>query len=188
MTGDYEQLPEGLPQPEDDGAASHLVGLPIPDIDLPSTSGETANLAKPGAARRIVYFYPKTGQPGVALPDDWDLIPGARGCTPEACSFRDHHDELARLDADLFGVSTQSSNYQAEAAKRLHLPFALLSDERLALAAALRLPTFEVEGETLYRRFTLVLHAGTIEHVFYPVFPPDRHADEVLAWLTSRHR
>ena len=187
MTGEYEQLPDALPVPDDDGAARHLVGLAVPDLQLPSTSGGTVNLAALTATRRVVYFYPKTGRPGVALPQDWDLIPGARGCTPEACSFRDHHDELAGLDADLFGVSSQSTGYQAEAVQRLHLPFALLSDERLELADALRLPTFEVEGERLYRRLTLVLRDGVIEHVFYPVFPPDAHADEVLSWLTS-HR
>ena len=187
MSGAFEQLPDGLPVPQDDGAAAHLIGLPIPGIELPATSGERVNLAAARAARRVVYVYPRTGRPGMPLPDGWDLIPGARGCTPEACSFRDHHAELAALEAELFGLSSQTSAYQVEAVERLHLPFALLSDERFELASALRLPTFDVEGERLYRRLTLVLRAGHIEHVFYPVFPPDRHAAEVLAWLAD-HR
>lgn len=187
MTGAFEQLPDGLPAPQDDGAAAHLIGLPMPGIELPATSRELVNLAAARAARRVVYVYPRTGRPGMPLPDGWDLIPGARGCTPEACSFRDHHAELAALDAELFGLSSQTSAYQAEAVERLHLPFALLSDERLELASALRLPTFDVEGERLYRRLTLVLRAGRIEHVFYPVFPPDQHAEEVRAWL-AEHR
>jgi peroxiredoxin len=185
MSADFARLPDGLPMPEDDGAARHLPGVPVPHVELASTSGATVDIAALKAARRVVYLYPKTGRPGVALPDDWDLIPGARGCTPQACSFRDHHDELAGLGADLFGVSSQSSAYQAEAVERLHLPFALLSDERLGLAAALGLPTFDVAGERLYRRLTLVLRGASVEHVFYPVFPPDTHAGEVVSWLAG---
>lgn len=181
----FEQLPADLPVPEDDGAADHLAGLPMPSVALPATSGGTVDPSQVPALRVVVYAYPKTGVPGLALPDGWDLIPGARGCTPESCAFRDHHGELAALGAEVFGLSSQSNGYQAEAAERLHLPFALLSDEHFELADALRLPTFTVEGERLYRRLTLVLRGGRIEHVFYPVFPPDEHAGQVLSWLRA---
>jgi peroxiredoxin len=181
----FEQLPANLPVPEDDGAADHLGGLPMPSLALHATTGGSVDLTSVASPRAIVYVYPKTGQPGVALPDGWDLIPGARGCTPESCDFRDHHGELRALGAEVFGLSSQRTEYQAEAADRLHLPFALLSDERLELADALRLPTFTVEGERLYRRLSLVLRGGRIEHVFYPVFPPDEHAAQVLSWLRT---
>ena len=181
----FEQLPADLPVPEDDGAADHLIGRPMPSLALPATSGGSVDLTRATSPRVVVYAYPKTGRPGVALPDGWDLIPGARGCTPESCDFRDHHGELAALRAEVFGLSSQGTEYQAEAAERLHLPFALLCDERFELADALRLPTFTVDGERLYRRLTLLLRAGRIEHVFYPVFPPDKHAQQVLAWLRA---
>jgi peroxiredoxin len=181
----FEQLPADLPVPEDDGAADHLTGLPMPSLALPATTGGTVDLTEVSSPRVVVYAYPKTGRPGVALPDGWDLIPGARGCTPESCDFRDHHGELAALGAEVFGLSSQSTDYQAEAADRLHLPFALLSDERFELADALRLPTFTVEGERLYRRLTLVVRDGRVEHAFYPVFPPDGHAAQVFAWLRA---
>jgi len=181
----FEQLPADLAVPEDDGAADHLAGLPMPSFALPATTGGTVDLTAVTSPRVVVYAYPKTGRPGIAMPDGWDLIPGARGCTPESCDFRDHHGELAALGAEVFGLSSQSTGYQAEAADRLHLPFALLSDERFELADALRLPTFTVEGERLYRRLTLVVRDGRVEHAFYPVFPPDGHAEQVLSWLRA---
>lgn len=176
-----------LPAPTDDGAARHLAGARIASVPLKATSGETVDLsAIPG--RVVVYAYPRTGRPGIENPDGWDLIPGARGCTPQTCSFRDRFAELTALGvARLFGLSTQDHDYQREAAERLHLPFPLLSDVELRLTRAMSLPTFEVAGMTLLKRFTLVLSAGAIEHVFYPVFPPDRSAGEVVEWL-SAHR
>jgi peroxiredoxin len=180
-----EQLPGELPVPLDDGAASHLPGLPMPDLRLAATTGGTIDISTARSARTVIYVYPMTGRPGVPLPTDWDFIPGARGCTPEACAFRDHYTELRSAGAEVYGLSSQPPKYQAEAAQRLHLPFALLSDEGMALAGTLRLPTFTVEGMVLYKRLTLIVRAGRIEHVFYPVFPPDCHADEVLAWLSA---
>jgi len=172
-----------IPAPVDDGATRHLVGMRLPSIALPATDGTTVDLSTL-LGRTIVYAYPRTGRPGVPNPDGWDLIPGARGCTPQACSFRDHFDELRRLGVDhLYGLSTQSTAYQREAWERLHLPFLLLSDEDLRLAKAMRLPTFETAGTTLLRRFTLVIEAGAVTHVFYPVFPPDQSATEVISWL-----
>ena len=173
-------------RPTDDGAAGHLVGCPCPDVALRSTDSRLVRLAESAALRTVVYCYPRTGQPGAApLSEDWDLIPGARGCTPEACSFRDHHEELSSLGVEVFGVSTQDTAYQREAAERLHLPFPLLSDEDLELARALRLPTFEVAGHTLLKRLTFVIREDRVEHVWYPVFPPDRHAAEVVSWLRT---
>lgn len=183
---DYLQLPEGLPVPEDDGEASHLPGRSLPALTLRSTDGAMIALDQLGPGRRLLYLYPMTGQPGVALPDGWDEIPGARGCTPEACGFRDHHAELRAAEVrTVYGLSSQSTEYQREAAQRLELPFALLSDPDLELAQALGLPTFVADGARLYRRLTLVVTDGVIEHVFYPVFPPNAHAGEVLAWLRS---
>ena len=174
-----------LPPPEDDGAARHLLGMFVPSLGLPSTRGPKVDLAALNG-RTVVYVYPRTGQPGVENPDGWDMIPGARGCSPQSCAFRDHFAELKRLGVDhLFGVSTQSTEYQREAAERLHLPFPLLSDERLALARAWRLPTFEVAGMTLLKRLTLVIRDSQIRHVFYPVFPPDENAAMVVAWLSD---
>ena len=178
------RLPAGLPVPVDDGAAAHLPGAKIPHIALPSTSGERVALDRLGP-RTVLFLYPMTGRPGVALPEGWDLIPGARGCTPEACGFRDRHAELLAKGVAVLGLSSQSPEAQLEAARRLELPFPLLSDERLLTARALGLPTFEVEGRRLFRRLTLVVSGGVVERVFYPVFPPDRHADEVLAWLQT---
>jgi peroxiredoxin len=193
MSFDPTQLPPDLPVPADDGAAAHLPGTVMPPIALPSTDGGAARVdtVPGGFTRLIIYAYPMTGLPGVPVPDGWDEIPGARGCTPESCGFRDHAVELAALGAAVAGVSTQSTAYQQEAATRLRLPFPLLSDHDLALTNALRLPTFGIdlpaayEGggpATLLRRITLVVRDGRIEKVFYPVFPPDRHAGEVLAW------
>ncbi len=174
-----------IPAPADDGGARHLPGSRVPSVPLPATDGTAVDLsALPG--RAVVYAYPRTGPASGANPEGWDMIPGARGCTPQSCAFRDHHRELGELGAGVFGLSTQDIDYQREAVERLHLPFELLSDADLAFARALRLPTFDVEGMTLLKRLTLVVRDGTIETVFYPVFPPDRNADDVLEWL-RRH-
>ena len=180
------ELPQGLPVPEDDGACAHLTGMRLPALALPSTQGGQVDLsALPGHS--VVYCYPRTGRPDQDPPTGWDDIPGARGCTPQSCSFRDHHAEILALGIDkVFGLSSQDTAYQLEAVKRLNLPFALLSDEKLAFARALSLPTFEVSGLTLIKRLTLVIHAGTIERVFYPVFPPDANAPDVIHWLVER--
>jgi peroxiredoxin len=181
------ELPNDLPVPEDDGAADHLPGMRLPSVPLASTSGGIVDLsALPG--RTVVYCYPMTGRPDRSLPAGWDEIPGARGCTPQSCSFRDHHAELRSLGASVFGSSTQDTEYQREAATRLHLPFALLSDSDLAFAGTLGLPTFEVDGMVLLKRLTLVIDEGWIEKVFYPVFPPDRSAEEVVEWLEDPGR
>lgn len=178
-----DQLPPNLPVPGDDGGCRHLPGTRMPDIALMSTSNRRVNLSRLAAPRIIVYCYPMTGQPGKALPAGWDDIPGARGCTLETCGFRDLHAELAKLNADVYGLSVQSTAYQQEMVTRLKVPFEVLSDEQMAFTTALRLPTFTAGGMTLIKRLTLVVRGGTIEHVFYPIFPPDRHADEVIAWL-----
>jgi peroxiredoxin len=186
MTNHHEPDWSTIPAPVDDGAAEHLPGTHVPSVGLPATNGSTVDLSKlPGLA--VVYAYPRTGRPGVALPDGWDMLPGARGCTPQSCSFRDHFAELGTLGVDyLFGLSTQDTAYQREAAERLHLPFPLLSDERLELTGAMRLPTVETGGMTLLRRLTLMIEDGLVHHVFYPVFPPDRSASDVVAWLSER--
>jgi len=181
---DPSQLPAGLPVPVDDGAAAHLMGTLIPDIQLQATDGRLVSLARLGNSRTIVYAYPRTGRPGEPdLTADWDSIPGARGCTPEACAFRDHHDALKAAGAGVFGLSTQSTADQQELVARLHLPFPILSDEDLVLTRAMRLPTFSAANHTLLRRLTLVIRDRRVEHVWYPVFPPDLHAERVLQWL-----
>jgi len=178
-------LPDNLPVPKDDGAARHLPGCRLPDLALPATDGQAVNLAKL-AGRTVVYVYPRTGRPGQPLPTGWDGIPGARGCTPQSCGFRDHFAELKRLGAaQLYGLSTQTSAYQREAVERLHLPFPILSDEGLKLTRAMKLPTFEVDGMTLIKRMAWVIDNGVISHVFYPVFPPDKSAEEVVSWLQA---
>ena len=177
------QLPANLPRPKDDGGARHLKGMALPDLELPSTGNRRVNLSTVSAPRIVIYAYPMTGRPDRQLPQGWDDIPGARGCTPETCGFRDHHKDLAKLHADVFGISTQDTAYQQEMDKRLEVPFEVLSDEQMAFARALKLPTFTVDGMTLLKRLTMVARGGRIEHVFYPVFPPDKHADEVIAWL-----
>lgn len=182
MSRDFSGMPAGLPVPEDDGAADHLPGLDLPALALPATDGSVATLSAL-AGRWVLYVYPMTGTPGVALPEGWDEIPGARGCTPQACAFRDHHAELRAAGAGVLGVSAQDPADQREARERLGLPFALLSDAGLELKRALGLPTFEAGGRELFRRLTLIAADGRIEKVFYPVFPPDRNAGEVLAWL-----
>jgi peroxiredoxin len=178
-------LPSDIPAPQDDGGARHLTGMKLPDLALPATSGGAVNLGKL-RGRTVLYIYPRTGVPGVELPAGWNEIPGARGCTPQSCGFRDHFAELKRLGvAQMFGLSTQDSAYQQEAAARLHLPFAILSDEKLAFTKALGLPTFDVAGMTLLKRMALVIDDGVITKVFYPVFPPDKNAAEVIAWIQS---
>lgn len=182
---DLHRLPDDLPIPVDDGACAHLTGLALPSVPLRATTGEVVDLARlPG--RTVVYVYPRTGRPDEDPPPGWNEIPGARGCTPQACAFRDHHREIQALGARVFGLSTQETAYQQEAARRLHLPFPLLSDDDLAFARALRLPTFEVAGMTLIKRLSLIIDGGWIEQVFYPVFPPDRNAADVIDWL-ERH-
>lgn len=184
MTPDFATLPTDLPVPEDDGAARHLAGARVPDVSLEATDETRVSLARL-TGRSVVYAYPRTGEPGQPnLVDDWDAIPGARGCTPQACAFRDHHAEMVRRGvAHLHGLSTQTSAYQREAASRLHLPFSLIADPHGALTRAMRLPTFTAGGLTLLRRLTLVLDDGRVTKVFYPVFPPDQSARQVLAWL-----
>jgi peroxiredoxin len=178
-------LPTDLPIPQDDGAAAHLTGARWPDLALTATDGMSVNVSKLGG-RTVVYVYPRTGVPGQALPTGWDDIPGARGCTPQSCAFRDHFGELRDLGvARVFGLSAQDNAYQRELAERLHLPFAILSDADLGLTRALNLPTFSVDGMTLLKRMALVVDDGTITQVFYPVFPPDRNAQQVIDWLKS---
>jgi peroxiredoxin len=173
-----------IPAPHDDGAAAHLVGMTIPPVGLRATDDTLVTLSAL-KGRAVVFGYPRTGEPGkVALVEDWDMIPGARGCTPQTCSFRDLFGELKAAGAShVFGLSTQSNDYQIEMASRLHLPFPVLSDEKLELTHALHLPTMEVAGLTLIKRLALIVDDARITHVFYPVFPPDRNASDVLAWL-----
>src|SRR6202050_5598250 len=169
-------LPADLPRPIDDGAAGHLVGVSMPKVLLCSTGGRIVDVSDLPAARTIIYCYPMTGVPGKPLPEGWDTIPGARGCTPQSCGFRDHFEEIKALGAEVFGLSTQKSDYQIEMAQRLQLPFPVLSDAELKFCSALRLPAFEVDGMTLVKRLTLAIRDGAIEKAFYPVFPPDRSA------------
>jgi peroxiredoxin len=178
-------LPSDIPIPQDDGAARHLGGMKLPDLALPATDGAAVSLAKL-TGRTVIYIYPRTGVPGVDPPPGWDMIPGARGCTPQSCSFRDHFTELKSLGvARVFGLSTQDTAYQQEAASRLHLPFPILSDEKLALTKALKLPTFNAAGMTLLKRMALVIDDGIITKAFYPVFPPDQSAAQVIAWIQA---
>ena len=181
----FNALPDDLPVPVDDGAADHLPGASLPALSLVSTAGETVALDQLGRGRAVLYFYPMTGRPGVDLPDGWDDIPGARGCTTEACDFRDHHAELVAAGvATVYGVSSQDSDYQRELVERLKLPFAMLADPDFTIAGALGLPTFTTGGERLYSRLTLIVDDARVEHVFYPIFPPNEHAQQVLDWLS----
>jgi peroxiredoxin len=180
-----DRLPPNLPVPQDDGGCRHLVGMRLPDLELASTRNRRVNLAKVTARRAVVYAYPMTGRPGVTLPAGWDEIPGARGCTLETCGFRDHHADLATLQTEVYGVSVQTTEYQQEMVTRLKVPFEVLSDAQMTLVRALKLPTFTAGGMTLIKRLTIVASAGRIEHVFYPVFPPDTHAEEVIGWLRA---
>lgn len=185
MAGTFTTLPEGLPQPEDDGAADHLTGITLPALALPSTDGRSVDLSSLSGTT-VVYAYPMTGRPDRALPEGWDAIPGARGCTPQSCAFRDHYAELRRPGVEhLFGLSVQDTDYQKEAVERLHLPFPLLSDEKYELQATLALPVMEVEGTRLLKRLTMIVRDGVVVKVFYPVFPPDRNAGDVVAWLAA---
>jgi len=186
MDKNLAEIPDDLPVPVDDGACDHLAGLKLPDITLTTTDTQQVKISAL-RERTIIYAYPRTGRPDQPVfYEGWEAIPGARGCTPQSCGFRDHYNELKSLGAEVFGLSTQSLEFQREAVKRLHLPFAMLSDENLELTNALDLPTFEVNGLTLIKRLTLVVQAGVIEHVFYPVFPPDTHAEVVIAWLRAQ--
>jgi peroxiredoxin len=177
-----QELPKNLPEPTDDGASDHLPGTSIPPVSLRSTAGEPVDLSAL-SGRTVVYCYPLTGRPDRELPQGWDEIPGARGCTPQSCAFRDHHEEFRTLGARVFGLSTQDTEYQREAVERLNLSYELLSDEDLEFTRALGLPTFEVEGMILLKRLAMVIEDGSIEKVFYPVFPPDKNAEEVIEWL-----
>jgi peroxiredoxin len=178
-------LPDDIPVPQDDGGAHHLTGLKLPAVALTATDGAQVDLSKL-SGRTVVYIYPRTGVPGQAPVEGWDAIPGARGCTPQSCSFRDHFAELKRHGVNhLYGLSTQDSDYQREAVERLHLPFPVLSDAALRLAQAISLPTFTIAGMTLLKRMALVIEDGVVAKVFYPVFPPDKNAEEVLAWLRA---
>jgi peroxiredoxin len=179
-------LPEDLPVPKDDGACDQLPGLALPALSLRATTGAKIDLAEVGAeGTAVLFIYPRTGRPGEQLPTGWDLIPGARGCTPQSCAFRDLHGEFTERGVEVVGLSAQSPEDQTEFAERVHLQFPVLSDPSLQLAAALNLPTFSVDGMTLYKRVTLVIRDGEIVRAFYPVFPPDRNATDVLAWLAS---
>jgi peroxiredoxin len=179
-----EQLPGDLPVPTDDGACSHLLGQTIPDIALSATNGELINL-RDLKGRLVIYCYPMTGRPDVKLPDGWEQIPGARGCTPQSCSFRDHYIELQTLNTSVYGLSTQTTEYQREAKERLHLPYDLLSDKDLLFSGALKLPYHFVDNMTLIKRVTLIFEDGKIVKYFYPVFPPDKNIDQVIDWLKT---
>ena len=181
------ELPENLPVPVDDGASDRLLGKSLPSISLCSTDGELVDLSTI-SGYVVIYCYPMTGQPGIPLPDGWDEIPGARGCTPQSCAFRDRSPELTELGSIVFGLSTQDSESQKEAKERLHLPFELLSDCDLSFAQSLNLPIFEISDHLLIRRITLIIKDGKIVKVFYPVFPPDRNVDEVIDWLQNNAR
>jgi peroxiredoxin len=185
MTYDPTVLPAGLPVPADDGAADHLEGKLVPPLYLETTAGELT-LATAAAELLVLYVYPRTGRPGIEPPPEWDETPGARGCTPQSCGFRDHGAELRELGATVVGLSAQTIEDQRETAERLQLPHAVAADPDLRLAEALRLPTFDFEGRTLYKRLALVAESGRIVKVFYPVFPPDENAAEVAAWLRAR--
>lgn len=182
---DLTRLPAGLPVPQDDGACAHLVGLSVPAIALGASGGGSVDLAALDG-QSVVYVYPRTGQPGQQLPAGWDAIPGARGCTPESLGFAEAAGQFAQMGVRLFGLSTQKRSDQEEAVSRLQLPFLLLSDHQLRFANALRLPLFAVDQMILIRRLTLVIRDGVVEHVFYPVFPPDTHALTVLHWLKQQ--
>jgi peroxiredoxin len=185
-TCDLNALPPDLPEPADDGLAAHLSGAVLPSVPLHATDGSLVDLSSlPGWT--VVYIYPRNGQPGAPpLVDDWDLIPGARGCTPHTCSYRDHFAELQSLNTRVYGLSTQTTEYQREMVDRLHLPFPILSDHAFALTAALLLPTFDVAGLTLLKRLSLIIHNGAVVKVNYPVFPPNEDAARVVGWLRAQ--
>ena len=178
-------LPKDLPKPQDDGACDHLTNTKFPSIGLATTEGLKIDFSSVND-RLVIYLYPMTGQPDTPLPEGWDQIPGARGCTPQSCSFRDHYSELKQLNTAVYGLSTQPTEYQQEAAKRLHLPFPLVSDKNLEFIKSLNIPTIEVDGMVLSKRVTLVANNGVIEKVFYPVFPADQNANQVMAYLKQK--
>jgi peroxiredoxin len=182
MTHDVYTLPPDLPVPEDDGAADHLLGTMLPQLTLDSSQGPVS-LREFGSELLVISIYPRTGRPDRPTPAGWDAVPGARGCTPESCGFRDHADELGELGALVAGLSAQTLDDQLEFAERNQIPYPIIADPDLRLGKALRLPTFEFEGDALYMRITLFVQACAIAKVFYPVFPPDKAADEVIAWL-----
>lgn len=177
-------LPKDLPKPVDDGACDHLHNLKLPSVTLFTTDDQSIDFSTI-SGRVVIYLYPMTGQPDTALPSGWDAIPGARGCTPQSCAFRDHYAEMKRLNTAVYGLSTQDTDYQKEAVKRLHLPFSLVSDSNLAFIHALNIPTIQIEGMLLSKRVTLIVNNGTIEKVFYPVFPPNKNATQVMAYLNT---
>ena len=179
----YETIPEDLPRPIDDGACDHLIGMKLPDIDLLATDGSVVNLSAQ-KRKTVVYCYPMTGKPGIPLPEGWDEIPGARGCTPQSWSFRDHHSELSALGADVFGLSAQDTEYQREMVERLHLPFLVLSDANFKFCELMRLPTFEASGMRLLKRVTMIAENNTIMKVHYPIFPSDSDAPWVIEQLS----
>jgi peroxiredoxin len=183
---DLTRLPPDLPIPEDDGAADGLEGLRVPEVRLASTLGREVDLDQLASGGLVLYVYPRTGTPGQPSSPGWDAIPGARGCTAENCAFRDHERELRGLGVEVIGLSSQPLEEQREFAERERIPYPLVNDSRLVLARELGIPTFEAAGMTLYKRLTLVAEAGRITKVFYPVFPPDRNPDEVIAWLRAR--
>jgi len=181
-----DDLPEGLPVPVDDGAARHLPGRVLPGLAFPATNGTEVRLDGVSAGRWVLFIYPSTGKPGAEMPIGWDAIPGARGCSQEACSFRDNLAGLKARGAEkILALSTDPTDYQQELVRRLHLPYHMLSDPTLSLRRALDLPTFEASGITLYKRLTMIVRGDTIEDVFYPIFPPNTHALEVLEWLET---
>jgi peroxiredoxin len=175
---DLYTLPDGLPAPEDDGAADHLPGLMVPSLVLESSQGLVDV-----SSFTVLYVYPRTGRPGVPSLPGWDAFPGARGCTPQSCAFRDHAAELAELGATVAGLSAQRLDDQVEFAERNHMPYPVIADPQLRLRDELRLPTFEIAGHTLYKRLAWIAREGRIAHVLYPVFPPDRNAGDVVEWL-----
>ncbi len=184
-TSKWFELPKELPIPVDDGACAHLQGMFMPDVNLQSTRGRQVNIGEVSSNKTVFFFYPMTGKPGVPLPKGWDLIPGARGCTPESCSYRDHYREFRDLGFEVFGISSQTTEDQKEFSQRSGITYEILSDSKLELARALRLPTFTVEEveRPLIRRLTLIAKERKIEKVFYPIFPPDKNADQVLEYL-----
>lgn len=184
---DYTSAPDNLPIPQDDGAADHLPGLRLPDVVLPTTQGSTLALSKL-SGYVVIYCYPMTGQPGVPLPPGWDEIPGARGCTPQNIAYKDHYDELIELGAQVFGLSTQTTEYQQEMAQRLHLPFAVLSDHDMAFAKGLQLPTFHTNGMHLLKRLTLIAKDAKVIAVKYPIFPSNSDAAWAVDWLEQYSR
>lgn len=184
MTQNLSSLPKNLPIPKDDGLASHLIGSKMPSVTLQSTSGKLIDVSSI-EGWKVVYCYPLTGRPDMNLPEGWDQIPGARGCTPQACAFRDYNQELRSMGVSVFGISTQPPDYQREMVDRLHIPFDVLSDTKLKLANAMNLPTIEVNGFRLLKRLTMIMHYSVIRHIHYPVFPPDGEPMKVINWLKT---